>query len=268
MRTIDKYPEQSTSYPHLFYRACRLTLTEEAKTTLEKYFGLSRFLSNHLLNLTQDHSDADARRREIKYEECEAEILKKMNASDDSIFKDGLITPELMKGLVVSWVSEWNDFRHERVHRPTFKRYSDVQKFYILDMDAVAYTKNNFKVLHTPELSIDLTPPKHYLPERATAHLLKKEADGSYWLYSLHEAVKPFPATELDEELTNWGKKMIQIERELKNARRRYLNTSGTRRGNMPQQEHFLMTLRKISLDRLLRQRESKILMFRERKVA
>ena len=247
-------------YLHVHYRAVQLQLNPDQRAAVERFFGMVRMVTNNLLLKTKDYPDSLARSKEFTIEELEQETLRFMNESDYPPFKEGLLTPGILKGILVAWLSEWNDFRHRRIERPKFHNHGDPQRFYIIDTSAVEYTNNNFKILHCPDIDLYLRSSKYPVSNKAPVHLIKRNENGEYWLYSLHEFVRYTASSNQDEVLNAWCSKILTIERELKINRRRYLTTSGARRSDRNQEsEHVLMTLRKITLDRLLRAREARI---------
>lgn len=244
---------------HVHYRAIHLRPDAAQKMAIERYFGLVRVIGNYLLAKTKNHSEEQARGKIFNVRDLEEDVLQYMQQSELPLFKEGLITPEILRGIVVAWVSEWEDFRHHRTKRPSFKQHQDVQKFYIIDT-AVSYTENNFKLTPCPEFQFSLRSSRFPLSNKAPVHLVKRTEDGEYWLFTLHEALKHSPDTYQDEVLASMCAKVIDLENEVKYGKRRYLSTSGSRRSGNVYVECQLLTLRKIILDRLLRVRDQRIL--------
>jgi len=245
---------------HVHYRAIRLEMDSIQIAALERFFSMARMIANHLLMLTKYYADDLARAKTFTLKELERETLKFMNESNYPPFEEGLLTPGILKGILVSWLSEWNDFRQKRINRPQFQKHQDPQRFYIIDSTAVEYTENKFKMLHCPELELYLKSSRFPISNKAHVHLFKRMDDGSYWLYTLHESVRYNQNTNQDEVLSAWCDRILTIDRELKSNRRRYLATSGARRGQQNSDlEIQSMTLRKITLDRLLRAREVRV---------
>lgn len=248
-------------YLHVHYRAIRLEMTSVQIAALERFFSMGRMITNHLLMLMKYYADDLARAKTFTLKDLERESLKFMNESNYPPFEEGLLTPGILKGILVSWLSEWNDFRQKRTSRPRFQKHQDPQRFYIIDNSAVEYTENKFKMLHCPELELHLKSSRFPISNKAHVHLLKRMDDGSYWLYTLHESVRYDKHASQDEILSSWCDRILTIERELKSNRRRYLATSGARRNQQNSDlEIQVMTLRKITLDRLLRARDAKVL--------
>lgn len=245
---------------HVHYRAIRLEMDSVQIAALERFFSMVRMISNHLLMLTKYYADDLARAKKFTLKEVECETLKFMNESNYPPFEEGLLTPGILKGILVSWLSEWNDFRQKRISRPQFQKHQDSQRFYIIDSTAVEYTENKFKMLHCPELELYLKSSRFPISNKAHVHLFKRMDDGTYWLYTLHESVRYNQNASQDEVLTTWCDRILTIDRELKSNRRRYLATSGARRNQQNGElEIQAMTLRKITLDRLLRAREVRV---------
>lgn len=257
---IPKVIDKSQPCLHVHYRATHLRPDINQVAAMERFFGMVRMIRNHLLLLTKDYPDDLARSKQFTIKELEQVTLKFMNESDYPPFQEGLLTPGILKGILVVWLSEWNDFRNRRIERPVFQKHQDPQQFYVIDTAAVEYTDNKFKMIHCPDFDLYLKSSKFPVSNKAPVHLLKRTADGNYWLYTLHENIRYMPDTAQDDVLASWCDRILTLERELKSNRRRYLNTSGARRSESNQEmEYQLMTLRKITLDRLLRAREAKI---------
>ncbi len=244
---------------HVHYRAIRLHPDIAQKMAIERYFGLVRVISNYLLTKTKNHIEEQARNKVFTVRELEEDVFQYMQQSELPLFKEGLITPEVLRGIVVAWVSEWEDFRHHRTKRPSFKQHQDAQKFYIIDT-AVSYTENNFKLTPCPDFQFSLKSSRFPLSNKATMHLVKRTENGEYWLFTLHESHKHTQDASQDEVLMNMCSKVIDLENEVKYGKRRYLSTSGSRRSGSVHTECQLLTLRKVILDRLLRVRDQRII--------
>lgn len=254
MKEIDK----RKLYLQVRYRAVMLQLNMEQRRVVERCFGITRVIRNHLLLLTKDFTDSQARAKDFTFRELEAEILRLMNTRNDGLLTDEAITPTFLRGVLLAWLSEWRDFRSHRIERPKFQQHQDSQRLYFMDR-GFEYTENKFKVEHLG-LDLFLESSRYTLSHKAEMHLLKRDAQGNYWLYSLHESSKYLPDTSQDETTINWCEKILTIENELRISRRRDLGISGSKRKDQRiDNENRLSILRKVTLDRLLRARDAKI---------
>lgn len=249
MITIDR---DSVQY---YYRFHTLWLTPEQTLELEIWFGMVRAITNHLLNLTQHLSKIDAQAVRWTIEDATNETLKMMNLHEGSMFER--CNPFVLRSILAAWVSEWEDFRNNRIKRPEFKQSKDEQYLWLLEPDAVVdYQADQFK-LHGPSSAIfGITPPRIELPRKSTAYLLSRDKEGVYSFAALHERTTGEVHPNQDSEVTKWGKRVVTIEREVRELRRRY----GPAHQNVKNAENRVLTLRKIILHRILRQREVKLL--------
>lgn len=247
---------------HVHYRLCKLNPDADQKTALERLFGMSRMISNNLILKMKDYPDDLARSKPLTLYDIEAETLKFVNDAKEGIFTEELFTPGILKGILVTWLSRWEDFRNHRNSRPQFQDYQSNQSFYIF-ANEVEYTDNNFKIVPFPEVSLYLKSSKFPVSTRAPVHLLQRTMNGTdheYSLYTLHEFVRYSPDKNQDEVLATWCARILNLEKDTRTVRRRYLGTyGGSRKIESSDTEYQLMLLRKITLDRLIRARESKI---------
>lgn len=247
---------------HVHYRVCQLNPDHDQKTAIERLFGMNRMISNNLLLKMKDYPDDLARNKVLTFQQVEAETLKFVNEAPQGIFDENLFTPGILKGILVAWLSRWEDFRNHRNTRPVFQDITTDQSFYVYDNE-VEYTDNNFKIIPFPEVSLYLKSSKFPVSPRAPIHLLTRTLSGSDWqyeLYSLHEFVRYSSDKNQDEVLATWCARILNLEKDTRIVRRRYLGTyGGNRRTESNDTEYQLMLLRKITLDRLLRARVQKI---------
>lgn len=232
-------------YLQFYYRVHRLQLTDAQRLTLECMFGMVRMITNHLLNQVKHMTDQDAAGWAPSFEECEALALKLINESDYDSFSR--ITPSILKGILVSWLSEWDDFRQKRIKRPTFKMSRDSQHAWMIGGDVVKYEGNRFNLIGFDTEDIILPESEISVPKRSLACVLKRTSGMKYYFAALHENSSISP-TGQDETITKWGSVILRLQSEMK----REIQTRYYKK------ERQIMALRKITLHRLLRQEEEK----------
>lgn len=237
-----------------YYRYHTLWLTAEQTLELEIWFGMVRAITNHLLSLTQHLSKTDAQAVRWTMEDATIETLKMMNLHEGTMFER--CSPVILRSILAAWVSEWEDFRNNRIKRPEFKQSRDEQSLWLLEQDAMAdYQTDQFK-LHGPSTVIfGITPPRIELPRKSTAYLITRDKEGTYSFAALHERNTGEVHPNQDPEVTKWGQRVISIEREARELRRRY----GPSHQNIKNAECRVLALRKIILHRILRQRDAKV---------
>lgn len=246
------------NYIQFYYRHSRLRLTEPQRVKLETLFGMVRVLVNHLVQKLQSFNDIHASNTELTFEECETILLRYLNDNEFSWGQEDYLQPAVLKGIVLAYISEWEDFRHKRNRRPPFRSFQDEQQFWVLDPKFVSYSEDRFTLFNDPDLSFTLPPSRIPLPRSATAHLLQRGSDGYYTLSSLHERICMTPHPDQDPIITNWGARIVQSTQKTRHNRRRQWNTAASRQRQTEVTDEA-MILRKITLDRLLRQRNEKI---------
>lgn len=260
--------EEQTSYRSqtsglLFhYRASPLYLNEQQKLIIESMFGLSRMIQNNLLTKMSPLSDIQASGKILDMDSCLTETLKYLNDRNFDSDQEKLLTPGVVRSILTAFISEWNDFRSKRIKRPQFKTYQDSQVLWFLDDTCFNYSELVFE-LPDAGLKLSLNKSRYNIsPRSGKAHFIRKEESGDYVLYSLHEKISSNITTQ-DEIITAWGEKILSIERELYQNRRRYLNVGGGKRRQSGEEKEFtLMVIRKITLDRLIRSRDGKLKSF------
>ena len=239
-----------------YYRYHTLWLSSEQTLEIEIWFGMVRAITNHLLNLTKhlDHRSAIAVRWTV--DDAIHEVLKLMNADDSVLFER--CSPVILRSIVTAWVSEWDDYRSARVpKRPEFKQSKDEQAIWFLEPSAIDYRIDSFQLPGGTSTRINLTPPRIELPRKATAFMLARNKEGSYIFAALHERKTLEVHHNQDSEITKWGKRVLKTEHELRELRQRYRDNQHPK---VKQAEATILTLRKITLHRLLRHREEKLM--------
>lgn len=237
-----------------YYRYHVLKLDVEQTLLMERWFSVQRMISNHLFSLTQHLLNSDAIAHKWTVEAAMAEALMVMNKSDNEIFDH--VTPVILRSIVVAWVSEWEDYRNNRIRRPEFKSHRDEQTLWFLDKDCIDYKETQFLLNGSDAAPIQLPASRIEVPRKATAFMCGRTKNGSYVFASLHERMCREVHEKQDMEATRWGKRIVLIEQELREHRRRYKDPSHPK---VKAAEDLILTLRKIILHRILRQREEKI---------
>lgn len=236
-----------------YYRYHTLKLNPAQTLQVETWFGVSRVISNHLVSLTQHLTHADAVNVHWSVEEVSQEILLLMNKTDTRLFDH--LTPTLVRSIASAWVSEWDDYRNARIHRPVFKNSRDEQTLWLLDRRCLDYQEQSFSFPGS-EVPIQLLANKIEVPKKVSAYLVSRTKQGNYIFVTLHERTCSEVHQKQDGEITRWGRRIVTIEQELRKLRRQYREPLHPK---IRQAEDQILILRKIILHRILRQREEKL---------
>jgi hypothetical protein len=242
-----------------YYRNSQLRCNESQTLFLEKLFGASRVITNRLANETKHMTDIDAASWEPSYDECYGLVMKLLNESDGAMYD--LLTPELIRSIIVGWLSEWSDFRNKRNGRPQFKTSRQEQAVWLLNSSL--FSKRGDEVSIMTKQVFMLTHTRIEFTSRPTACVIRRVASGEYFITVLMERrctdVKPTQ----DEVMTNWGEKICAVEAVLHKSKLRYPDPAVRRQRNTAD-ENYLMTLRKITTDRFVRACDAKARSFQE----
>lgn len=239
-----------------YFRRSPIYPSQEQRFVIEQLFMMRRVITNNLITKYQTLNDAQARLHQWDFGTAEAETLRFLNDQNFPFLDEGYLTPGLLKGILLSFIAEWEDFRAKRFYRPKFIHRNDVQSFWFLDSRCFSAVENNFK-LSDIKLELNLRQSTIQLPRTAKAHHLTRDESGNFIFYSLHETVRNQPHPQQDPQITVWGKKILSIDNEDRRHNRKvhYLGRSGHRQSS---NENLVMTFRLIILNRILRERQQK----------
>lgn len=239
-----------------YFRRSPVYLTTDQRFVVEQLFTMRRVIVNNLITKYQSLVDSQARLHQWTFGTAETETLRFLNDQNYPFLEEGYLTPGLLKGILLAFIAEWEDFRAKRFYRPKFIQRSDTQSFWFLDSKSFTIGENSFR-LEDVNLEFTLRQSTISLPRVAKAHNLIKDESGNFLIHSLHETIRPEPHPQQDPQITTWGRKILSIENEERRSNRK-VHYLGLRNNRQTSNENLTMTLRLIILNRILRERQPK----------
>jgi len=240
-----------------YYRHHYLQLTDSQQLMLERMFGIARILTNHLLNHVRHLQHIQGSPVSLDYASCETLIARLITEQSFIRYQD--IAPEILRGIIVTFLSEWDDHQEKRIKTFNFRNHRDDQYLWILDSSLIQLTDTRLTLKGFEHQPFTVLPSRVIVPKRCTAVVFRKLAPQQYSFTSLHERVCETPHVEQDPITRHLGKKLLTTERELRAYKAQVEHQPNAQQSHrIHEDEDQCRMIRKVILHRLLRTRDER----------
>ena len=240
-----------------YYRHHYLQLSDSQQLMLERMFGIARILTNHLLNHIRHLQHIQGNPVTLNYGACETLIARLITEQSFIRFQD--IAPEILRSVIVTFLSEWDDYQEKRIKTFNFRNHRDDQYLWILDSNLIQLGDTSLTIKGFDHQPFTVLPSRVTVPKRCTAVVFRKLSPQTYSFTSLHERVCDTPHEEQDSTTQYLGKKLLTTERELRAYKAQVDEQPNVQQSEkIHEDENLCRHIRKIILHRLLRIRDER----------